>query len=283
MQSPCSSLFPLNWSQQRVSKLDSSFASSWAPHSQSELYSASGCHPAFSLRWSYSGLWWFPFQANRGVFSPPDVTGPDEAGESWGRKLVVCQTVPLEWVMGAGPLGTESRHHSGPCKENADGGRFLSQVGRVPGAWGVGASLPLRDVPCSPPAHTAGWAQWSLGGGFLHLPGQLFPAGLGLWPWGCPRSRVWGISGCKPHGRLYLAACLFCENSASEICLVLSLVPGCPGVKNFDLAALSRGSLSIPFILEPVGTPCYLLPVGGWEPGAHREGFEGPLISLAPT
>ena len=22
---------------------------------------------------------------------------------------------------------------------------------------------------------------------------------------------------------------------------------------------------------------------GGWEPGAHREGFEGPLISLAPT
>ena len=43
------------------------------------------------------------------------------------------------------------------------------------------------------------------GWGFLHHPGQLFPAGLGLQPRDCPRSRVWGISDCKTHGRLYLA------------------------------------------------------------------------------
>ena len=48
---------------------------------------------------------------------------------------------------------------------------------------GVGAALLLHDIPSSPPAHTVGWAQGSLGGGFLHHPGQQaeeMPAGPGL-------------------------------------------------------------------------------------------------------
>lgn len=47
-------------------------------------------------------------------------------------------------------------------------------------------------------------------------------------------------------------------------------------MKNFDLAALSRGSLSIPFILEPAGTPCYLLPVGVGSQGLTGKVSRGP-------
>lgn len=63
------------------------------------------------------------------------------------------------------------------------GGDFCHKWGGSQEHGGVGASLLLRDVLPSPPAHTVGWAQGSLGGGFLHHPGRRaeeMPAGPGL-------------------------------------------------------------------------------------------------------
>lgn len=104
--------------------------------------------------------------------------------------------------MGAGPLGTGSQHHCGPCKENTDEGCFLSQVGRVPGAWGVGAALLLHDVPSSPPAHTVGWAQGSLGGASCTtLAGRQRRCPLAL-VWECSLGEEGFVRGLKQNVRL---------------------------------------------------------------------------------
>lgn len=182
--------------------------------------------------WSFSHLWWFPFQANRGIFSPPDDTGPDKAGESQRRKPVLGQTSLWGGPWGQDPSGQSNGHHHGPCKEHKQRGDVCNKWGGSrEQRWGDGGRLlsPVSCLSCRCPLLSSGSLNGVEGSGepggrgsCPTLAGRLFPAGLGLGLRDCSRSQVWRVSSYKTHEGLSLAACSFCENSASEICLVLS-------------------------------------------------------------
>lgn len=146
MQSSCPSLFDLKWLQQRVSKLDSSFASSQAPHSQSELYSASGCHFAFSLRWSYKVCGGFLSRQTEEYFLPrmlQDLTKQVSLGEENSSVRLFLWSGP--W--GQDPWGQSHGTTVSHVRKTQPGGDFCHKRGGAQEHGAVGASLSLHDVP----------------------------------------------------------------------------------------------------------------------------------------
>lgn len=116
------------------------------------------CHPCLVL----SGMFvlrsvWFPPQADRGVLSPPDATGPDRAGESLGREPIFR---PGSWCPWGGlrfRWGCRGHSGTGWCAGRDSRGR------REGGAPVLGLSVPPRShcAHCAETPPTPCWGPCS--------------------------------------------------------------------------------------------------------------------------
>lgn len=220
--------FPLNWSQQRVSKLMSC-----------QLMGSGTLSLSFTL--PLDAILHFPEMVllrslvvsfpgkQRSIFSRmlQDLTKQVSLGEE--NCLSDCPSGVGHG--GRDPWGQSHGITLAHARKTQMGGDFCHKWGGSQERGGGRLLCPcVMSLPSSGSHRGVGSVE--LGRGASCIPWPAIPCWAGALALGLPKKPSVGDFCCKPHGRLYLAACLFCENSASEICLVLSLVPGCPGVKN---------------------------------------------------